>query len=390
LADVQFLGFSIGGFPTPEVSRTVVPTTLPEVENFGPVLPPDNDEVSRNVVPVNPAEVQNIGVNVNVVSQGQTAGVLDAPGVVIGPVLPSPPLSTSPASGTSQVLSALMRPSSVPTAPIPTTTDIPAVMEASGDPGQGFSGVLLTQFIGQFIRFSSSTRTPALQSLLRKLTIATLNPGGFVFITVDPALPAAPIGIRDIIGATDPVAVPIIDATNTSPIVIKTGAPHGLASGNEVTMSGVGGNTAADGNWVIQVVSPTKFSLFTRAGVASVGNGAYTIGGSYVTPIVITTSTPNGYVTGDSVVVTGVSGNTNANGPWTITVLAPSVFELQTSVSNALYGGAGTVYGPHDTFFLEEDPSTIVSKIFGQGDIVAVEPDAVIKTTIPGKEVILS
>jgi hypothetical protein len=64
-------------------------------------------------------------------------------------------------------------------------------------------------------------------------------------------------------------------ATNASPIEITTSANHTYQTGHTVQVGGVGGNTAANGTWVIIVTSPTKFTL-----TGSVGNGAYTSGGT--------------------------------------------------------------------------------------------------------------
>lgn len=70
----------------------------------------------------------------------------------------------------------------------------------------------------------------------------------------------------------------ITGATNATPIVITTSVAHGLASGAFVKITGVAGNTAANGNWIITVASSTTFSLNT-----SVGNGVYTSGGTIET-----------------------------------------------------------------------------------------------------------
>ena len=71
----------------------------------------------------------------------------------------------------------------------------------------------------------------------------------------------------------------ITGATNATPIVI-TAVGHGLVTGMTVTITGVGGNTAANGTWLVTVVTTDTFSLDT-----SVGNGAYTTGGeAVVTP----------------------------------------------------------------------------------------------------------
>ncbi len=67
--------------------------------------------------------------------------------------------------------------------------------------------------------------------------------------------------------------VAISGATNASPIVI-TSAANTFATGDQVAISGVGGNTAANGLWVVTVTNSTTFSLN-----GSTGNGAYTSGG---------------------------------------------------------------------------------------------------------------
>ncbi|HEV3482294.1 MAG TPA: ubiquitin-activating E1 FCCH domain-containing protein [Candidatus Acidoferrales bacterium] len=69
--------------------------------------------------------------------------------------------------------------------------------------------------------------------------------------------------------------VAITGATNASPIVIATVTAHGLANGALVTISGVGGNTAANANFLVTVINPTTVSLNNSA-----GNGAYTGGGT--------------------------------------------------------------------------------------------------------------
>jgi hypothetical protein len=71
-------------------------------------------------------------------------------------------------------------------------------------------------------------------------------------------------------------AAAITAASNASPIKI-TVANHGLNTGETVVIAGVGGNTAANGTWVITVVDASNFNLN-----GSAGNGAYTSGGTAV------------------------------------------------------------------------------------------------------------
>lgn len=78
-----------------------------------------------------------------------------------------------------------------------------------------------------------------------------------------------------IIKITSSNASTITGATNASPIVITTSGSHGLTTGASVTLSGVMGNTAANGTFTITVISPTSYSLG-----GSTGNGSYTSGGT--------------------------------------------------------------------------------------------------------------
>lgn len=59
------------------------------------------------------------------------------------------------------------------------------------------------------------------------------------------------------------------------------------------------------------------------------------------TPIVVTKTT-HGLTTGDTVVVTGHTTNTNANGTWEVNVLTADTFELTGSVGNGVGGASGT------------------------------------------------
>jgi hypothetical protein len=76
----------------------------------------------------------------------------------------------------------------------------------------------------------------------------------------------------------------VTGATNASPIVITTpGTSTGISNGNIVTVSGVVGNTAANGTWTVANLATgggnTTFQLAT-----STGNGAFSL------------SAPTGYV----------------------------------------------------------------------------------------------
>jgi Putative phage tail protein len=73
--------------------------------------------------------------------------------------------------------------------------------------------------------------------------------------------------------------VAITAASNpASPLPIQiTATSHGYKTGQKITIAGVLGNTAANGNWTVTVVDPNNFTLN-----GSVGNGAYTSGGTAI------------------------------------------------------------------------------------------------------------
>jgi hypothetical protein len=77
----------------------------------------------------------------------------------------------------------------------------------------------------------------------------------------------------------------ITGVTNAAPAVITSNA-HGLANGNSVNISDVGGTTAVNGsNLTVYNVATNTFQVMTVAttvtGTAINGNGAYTSGGTW-------------------------------------------------------------------------------------------------------------
>ncbi len=80
-------------------------------------------------------------------------------------------------------------------------------------------------------------------------------------------------------------------------------------------------------------------------------------GATNATPISIT-CTAHGYSTGDTVVITGVAGNTNANGTWEITNTGANTFTLDGSAGNAAYTSGGTVRLRNNTRVMLTSPVT--------------------------------
>lgn len=147
----------------------------------------------------------------------------------------------------------------------------------------------------------------------------------------------------------------ITNASSTTPIVI-TSPNHQLFSGQSVVISGVLGQTGANGTFTISYLDGDHFVLqnSTHVGDYTDNNGTQqgtwylsgatvktVTGATNTSPIVITTSTNHGFTTGNTVTVLGVQGQTGANGTWVVTVLSPTTLQL---------GGthdSGSVYYDH-------------------------------------------
>lgn len=63
-------------------------------------------------------------------------------------------------------------------------------------------------------------------------------------------------------------------------------------------------------------------------------------GATNATPIVITVAANSGLKTGDRVAISGITGNTGANGEWTLDYVTATTFQLRGSVGNGTYGGS--------------------------------------------------
>ena len=136
-------------------------------------------------------------------------------------------------------------------------------------------------------------------------------------------------------------------ASNAGPIVIES-ANHGLTTGQQIRVSNVRGNTAANGIFLVTVVDANTFRLN-----GSTGNGAYDTSSGFGTwtPNVITaasnaadiviTSKGHGLQSGDEIRVTGVQGNTAANGTFLVSVLSADTFRLTGVNGNGAYATGG-------------------------------------------------
>lgn len=166
------------------------------------------------------------------------------------------------------------------------------------------------------------------------------------------------------LGTTTTYTRSVTSATNATPIVITTSTAHSLSSGDIVTISGVGGNTAANGTFKVASATATTFQL-TNSGTGAdiAGNGAYTSGGTVTvaisnpsnskivygkpitgvtnaTPIVIT-CTSHGFSNGNLVKISDIEGNSAANGEFVVKNATTNTFELTDKTTGANIAGTG-------------------------------------------------
>lgn len=132
------------------------------------------------------------------------------------------------------------------------------------------------------------------------------------------------------------VNLPVSAATNASPIVLTVSSTTGLTTGMNAKITGVQGNTAANGYWPITVVNGTQISL-----QGSTGSGTYTSGGiveagdlGLVDSVIQANCVPN-----------GTTATTQSASPQTVTVAATVyVPAAQASAALAAVAGALTAY----------------------------------------------
>lgn len=80
--------------------------------------------------------------------------------------------------------------------------------------------------------------------------------------------------------------------------------------------------------------------------IGSAGSAADMIlitGATNATPIVITVAANSGLKDGDRIAIAGITGNTAANGEWTLKAVTSTTFQLLGSVGNGVYGGTPRV-----------------------------------------------
>jgi hypothetical protein len=179
-----------------------------------------------------------------------------------------------------------------------------------------------------------------------------------------------PTTTASIVKGSNVATTSVTAATTATPIVI-TSASHGLKTGDVATIASVGGNTPANGTFVVTVISSSQFSLN-----GSVGSGSYTSGGT-VQPTGVHT-----VQTGTS--VTTVTGTPNDRADvWMKVITGGTVgtagIVVQFSLDAGRSYGNNTALGTNTTFAMTSFGVTVhfAAGTFVAGDLVKFQ------TTIP-------
>jgi hypothetical protein len=115
------------------------------------------------------------------------------------------------------------------------------------------------------------------------------------------------------------------------------------------------GAAAAVALLAVQAALAVELIRFNKLANAALVSGAMTenfglpqwltvAGATNTTPIEVATTIPHGLENGEAVAIKGVSGNTAANGWWTVTVRTDTTFSLDGSAGNAGYAGGGSIF----------------------------------------------
>lgn len=152
----------------------------------------------------------------------------------------------------------------------------------------------------------------------------------------------------------------ILGVTNTSPVTITTTTAHGLATGDQVVVSGVEGNGAANGIYFITTMTPDTFQLDD-----TISSGTYTGGGTWLSPQTMHVPVTFGFNHGDETVVISARNRTTETATTRMTV------------STEIHGPLATLLGVHGTRLesaVIADVSTLLRRVpLKSGNFTAAE-----------------
>lgn len=151
----------------------------------------------------------------------------------------------------------------------------------------------------------------------------------------------------------------VIGATNATPVVVTTNTAHGLTTGTKIRIYGVSGNTAANADSWVNVLTTTTFELYADSlgTIPVAGNGTFSgvgywasnpisnVSGASGSMVRVTFTSVHGMSSNQVLRVRGVQGMTCANGDWQVVVVSTTAVDLYKSVSDGSTYTSGTGQG---------------------------------------------
>jgi hypothetical protein len=98
----------------------------------------------------------------------------------------------------------------------------------------------------------------------------------------------------------------VINASNTTPVIITTPMNHGFTTGQDITIEGVHGNTAANGTWQITVTGPKTFQLDGSTGSGDFRVNYFMNAMTATSPITLQTADQEGNTINHGIPINGV------------------------------------------------------------------------------------
>jgi hypothetical protein len=141
--------------------------------------------------------------------------------------------------------------------------------------------------------------------------------------------------------------------SNTSLTIAAISGGTALANQSVDRQYYIGGRwkTITNGATAVRIMPGDDIRVMSSPDPTLVGNATFTsskgepprviASSTNASPISITSSISHGYSTGDTVIITGHTTNTNANGTWIITVTGTNTFTLDGSTGNGVGGTTG-------------------------------------------------
>lgn len=162
--------------------------------------------------------------------------------------------------------------------------------------GQAYSGLLNDTFKANRLVLNSVSdaiedkyKTLATEKVYDELRNLIVVDAAFSLTNDSVALNTSLLGIGDYLHLlavkahfNKPLFLTVIDATNTTPIVIELEDRNNLRTGEQIKFSGFLGNTNANGDFYIRKLNEFQFALYQDSNLQTpqAGNGNYTSGGT--------------------------------------------------------------------------------------------------------------